>query len=93
MRTRAAATRAGSAALPALRLSAGLAAGQEPPASPPRDEAGVRETVAAEPEEHGRESFFLARAGVGWALELDWVREDHRWDKALVFGVAIGLGF
>lgn len=55
-------------------------------------------------EEHGRETFFAARVGVGWALELgrvaltpqvelDLTREDHRWEKAVVFGVAIGVGF
>jgi len=70
----------------------------------PEPKEAPEAAAAQEIEEHGRESFFVARAGVGWALELgrlsvtpqielDCVREDHRWDKALVFGVAVGRGF
>ena len=59
---------------------------------------------AGAPEEGERETFFVTRAGVGWTLEhgrmaftpqteLDLVREDGRWDTAMVFGIAIGVGF
>ena len=68
------------------------------------DHAPEGHESARDSEEGGRKSFFVARGGVGWTielgrasltpqLELDFVREDHQWEKALVFGIAIGLGF
>lgn len=62
------------------------------------------EHAAEGSEKGGRESVFVARTGVGWALELkrvsltpqvevDFAHEHDRWEKALVFGVAIGVGF
>lgn len=79
-----------------LKLYAGPGFESKVPESEEEAESGL--------EEHDRESFFVARAGVGWVLELrhvsltpqvelDCVREDNRWDKAFVFGVAIGFGF
>lgn len=55
-------------------------------------------------EEGGRETFFVFRTGIGWAVELgrvsltpqveaDFAREHGEWQTALVFGVAVGLGF
>lgn len=62
------------------------------------------EENAAEGAAKGREASFVARTGVGWTLELkrvsltpqvevDFAHEHDRWEKALVFGVAIGVGF
>jgi len=57
-----------------------------------------------EPQEGGREAFFLVRGGVGWVaevgrvsfmpqLEIDFTREGGEWQTALVFGVSVGFGF
>jgi hypothetical protein len=57
-----------------------------------------------EPGDGERDTFFVFRTGVGWALELgrlglhpqvelDLARENGKWESALVFGVAVGFGF
>ncbi len=68
---------------------------------------GVESKDSPEASGHGddRESSFVLRGGVGWVLELgermsltpqlemDYAREDGEWERAIVFGVAVGAGF
>jgi hypothetical protein len=71
------------------------------PKHPPEAATHASEETA---EGGGRESFFVLRAGVGWAVELgrlaltpqvevDFVREHGAWQGAFVFGIAVGFGF
>jgi hypothetical protein len=89
---------------PVRRLGLKLYAGPGFETKVPEREPHVTEGSPSDADEHDRATFFVARAGVGWALELgrvaltpqlelDSVREDGRWEKALVFGIAIGMGF